>query len=622
MPSVPSHPPPAPRASFSPRTPASPRRPFPRDHSPRPSSPQIVRYQQLAFFAQKRYSQHTAYVPQILWPVLAALTGFVAPGFAARVASAAAPVAVVTTPTVATVFPGGALIARKGVVTLAQGLHRLALGGFPARMDDASVRIRTSAGTHLVGFAVEEVPVAEVVSPEARALEKEQERLQDADRELSDRRSVLGDRRAFVLALRATFQLRSTVNMALGPIDVVALGTVHAFSAGRFAAIGKEEREVDDRREKLARELDLVRRKLAMVSSKREKQTKAVAVDVRAAEDGEVTLEVKYVVPGARWHSVYDAYLEPTGVRLVHHAVVSQETGEDWEDVKLTLSSADTTSHIAVPQVAAAYLTLTPPYRPRNYPRRPMKRYRGSPKGGATSGDMPSPAPRMAREEAKAEAPEAVSTARAAEFAATYDIDGRVSISSDGASRKITVATAPLEAEVHHEATPRLLAGALLVAEGKHRGEVPLLPGAVSLHLGKDYVGESALAFVGPGGKLRLPFGRDDRLRVKRTRLSRLVSNEGVFTKEYKIAYLYKFEVENLVGRPVKLSLLDLIPASTDERIKVEVQDATTPRSAARAEDAKGTVRWELALVAGEKKELTLSYTVVYPRNLNVQGLE
>src|SRR5439155_190756 len=82
--------------------------------------------------------------------------------------------AVATSPSAATVFPGGALIERSGTVHLSQGLQRLALGGLPARMDDASVRIRVSRGTHLVGFAVEQVPVAEVVSPAALALEKEE----------------------------------------------------------------------------------------------------------------------------------------------------------------------------------------------------------------------------------------------------------------------------------------------------------------------------------------------------------------------------------------------------------------------------------------------------------------
>jgi uncharacterized protein (TIGR02231 family) len=529
-------------------------------------------------------------------------------------------------PVTVTVFPGGAQVERTATVRTGKGHARIVLGGFPARMNDASVRIRLAgdAGPHLVGFAVEEVPVADVVSPEARALEAEEEKLRDDDKVYEDARAVIADRRAFVLALRSTYQTRATVNMALSPLDLGALAAVHAFASSRLALLAAEERGLDVARTKLAREIELVRRKLTEVASKREKQTKTVAIDVRAAQAGDVVLEVRYLVPGARWSSEYDATLDGERVRFVHYAVVTQETGEDWDDVALVLSSADTSGQVAVPVLAANYLSFAAPHRPRRttYKRYRRGRYRGGGKrGGVARGDS-APAAAMPAPEPKPEEIRVVSVARATEFAATYSVEARVSIASDGQARRITVSALPLEAEVTHESVPRLAAGALLVAKGQHRGAVPLLPGRVSLYLGQDFAGETHIPFTGTGGEVRLAFGRDDRLRVTRKREKRFVSTAGVFTKSHQIEYLFRFRLENLVGRPVKVALLDLVPSSMDERIEVSIDDATTPRSALRPDDAKGTIRWDLSLAPQETRELVLAYRVKFPQTLAVTGLE
>jgi uncharacterized protein (TIGR02231 family) len=541
--------------------------------------------------------------------------------------SGAAATPIASRPVTVTVFPGGAQVERSATVRIGKGHARVVLGGFPARMNDASVRIRLAgdAGPHLVGFAVEEVPVADVVSPEARALEAEEERLRDDDKVYEDARTVIADRRAFVLALRSTYQTRATANMALSPLDLGALAAVHAFASSRLALLAAEERGIDVARTKLAREIELVRRKLTEVASKREKQTKTVAVDVRAAQAGDLVLEVRYLVPGARWSSEYDATLDGERVRFVHYAVVTQETGEDWDDVALVLSSADTSGQVAVPVLAANYLSFAPPHRPRRYTykryRRGVYRGRGAKGGGAAKGDS-APAAAMPAPEPKPEEVRVVSVARATEFAATYSVEARVSIASDGQARRITVSTLPLEAEVTHESVPRLAAGALLVAKGRHRGAVPLLPGRVSLYLGKDFAGETHIPFTGTGGEVRLAFGRDDRLRVTRKREKRFVSTAGVFTKSHQIEYLFRFRLENLVGRPVKVALLDLVPSSMDERIEVSIDDATTPRSAPRPDDAKGTIRWDLSLAPQETRELVLAYRVKFPQTLAVTGLE
>jgi uncharacterized protein (TIGR02231 family) len=538
-------------------------------------------------------------------------------------ALAAASVTVGTRPNAVTVFPGGALVEHRGEVQLAAGLHQLTVPGLPARLDDASVRIRVGGGAkpHLVGFAVQGVPVESVVSPEARALEGEQEKLKDEDAALESAQGVLGDRVAFVQSLRSTFQARAALNMALGPIDVAAWAAVYGLAGARLAALSFKEQELGQKRREVARKADLVRRQLEQIASKREKEVKTIALDLRAREDGMAVIELRYLVPNAGWQSAYDAHLEGSSIRFVHYGVVHQESGEDWTDVKLTLSSASASQWVAIPELTAQNLTFARPrpvYKPK--PRRYYRRR--AEKAVREEASAPAGAPATAADQVPADETRVVSTARVSEFAASYQVEGRATVPSTGAPRRIVIAIHPLEARLEYHAVPRLRGGAFLLARGVYKREVPLLPGEVSLFLGKDYVGETRLPFVSTGADLRLAFGRDDRMRVRRTQLLRKVNTQGIFTKEYRIDYRYKFDVANLVGRGARLVLLDQVPASMDERIKVEIHEETSPQAPLTSEDAKGTIRFELDLAPDAKQELKLGYSVTYPQSLNVYGLE
>jgi uncharacterized protein (TIGR02231 family) len=544
-------------------------------------------------------------------------------------AASAAATTVSTSPRAVTVFPSGALVERQGEVSLAQGLHRITVLGLPARMEDASVRIRLrgEATPHLVGFAVEQVPIAEVVSPAAREIEKELTALGDEDKALADAQSVLADRRSFILSLRATFEKKATLNMALAPIDSAGWAAVFGFTRDKLGELGKEALKLSQERRELGKKIELARRKLDKLSSQREKQTKSLAVDLRTGGRGNVQVELRYLIPGASWRSLYDAYLdgEGTKVRFVHYGIVTQQTGEDWDGVKLTLSSADSSQRVAVPVLTPQTLAFYTPQQPR-YTRGSYRRYEPAakpkpapsrPMGGAAPDQAPPAPPPPPKDEEQA-----IGVGRTAEFAATYEIEGEVSVPSTGTPRKITVAIVPVAAELEYLSAPRVSPGAFLLARGQYKREIPLLPGTVNLFLGSDYVGETHIGFVPFGGELRLPFGRDDRVRVRRVQLERKVNSQGVFTKEYRIDYAWRVNIENLTGRRMTLSLLDRVPSSMDERIKVEIHERTPPRAPLKPDDPKGTLRFELPLAPGEKREIYIGFSVSYPRELSVSGLE
>ncbi|MGK3989643.1 DUF4139 domain-containing protein [Sorangium sp. So ce136] len=103
-----------------------------------------------------------------------------------------------------------------------------------------------------------------------------------------------------------------------------------------------------------------------------------VAVRLAPARDGaggEPALRLEYAVAAARWWPTYAARFSrnATEVALQLDALVAQASGEDWEDVRLALSTADLVQDTRLPELAS--LRLSRAQRP------PRRGYRPAPEG-------------------------------------------------------------------------------------------------------------------------------------------------------------------------------------------------------------------------------------------------
>jgi uncharacterized protein (TIGR02231 family) len=168
---------------------------------------------------------------------------------------------------------------------------------------------------------------------------------------------------------------------------------------------------------------------------------------------------------------------------------------------------------------------------------------------------------------------------------------------------------------------PALNAAAFLVAKTQAPPGYPLLAGPVRVFAGGAYLGSFGLRETAPKTDITLPFGIDNRIAVERTPLPQDRSESGIFGKEKRIAYAFRTTVENLRDQKVTVDVEDRIPVSEDERIHVEQGKGTTP-GAKEVKDRPGVLVWTLDLAPREKREVILEYTVRFPKDLFIPGLE
>jgi uncharacterized protein (TIGR02231 family) len=521
-----------------------------------------------------------------------------------------------------TVYRSSARVTRVAKVEVPPGAARVLLEGLPDRLEDDSIRVegRGSARARVFGVTVERVTGAEAALAEARAAEEKVEKLQEDDRGLEDRIKAAQARVEFVRSLRSTYSEERAKNLAVRGVPAREWSELASFVSSEMTLAGGEVRKAEAGRRDLAKRLAQARADLEKVQAKRGRSTKTVAVEVEADRGGALELAVSYVVHAAGWLPVWDARLVPDAstVELSFQGSVWQRTGEDWQGVRLAVSTAQPARGLFVPELQPLYLTRAEPPRPLA-----AKRERAPAALAAAA-----PESRGLAEAKVAEASEesydvevAQASAQQGLLSATFTAPRRESVDGSGQARKIPLARLPLKAEIVRTAAPRVEASAFLVAKAVNETGFPLLAGMAGVYVGDEFAGRAHVPATPPGGEIELAFGADDRVEVERKVLERRRETAGLISKDEVYRYRVRIAVKNRYASPVAVKLLDLVPVSRDEKIEVEVLEGTTAPT--REDPERPGVRvYELALGPREEKVIELRYRIRYPRGFPIAGLE
>jgi uncharacterized protein (TIGR02231 family) len=206
-------------------------------------------------------------------------------------------------------------------------------------------------------------------------------------------------------------------------------------------------------------------------------------------------------------------------------------------------------------------------------------------------------------------------------FNVAFAVPGRTDVPSDEADHRVTLRQERLEAEVEYRIVPGLATSAYLTAKTKAPDEYPILAGPVRVFAGGAYLGAFRAVETGPGAELTLPFGIDNRIKVIRVPLPRESSREGFSGKYRQTVYGFRTVVENLMGREAKVIVEDRVPVSEDERIVVEIGKSTTGGYTA-SERRPGVMLWQIDLEPRAKRDLVLEYSVRWPKDMVVAGID
>ena len=514
--------------------------------------------------------------------------------------------------TAVTVFRDGARVQRGGTVTLAPGRQAVVIGGLPASVDPASVRVAAhGAGLTLLNVEVHHGYRTDPLRDETTRLRAEAERCRDAVRALDDEDAAVQARLDFLdhLSGAAATALARAVGFGRASHDDLAQMAGH-LSADTADALGRR-RDIAARSRAARRELEAAERRLEEAESRAGQPIAYTDVSAILEADAETPAEVElsYHVPGASWRPLYDLTLDGEQLMVSYLAEVTQQTGEDWPAVELVLATMRRGLHQGLPELDPWYIGKAvppPPVRPR-MPHRAMALAAGGPEASGQDGAafMPEAAVLMAEPD------------DSVEVGLVYRVQRPLAVPGDGGPHTTSIGRFGLDAALDHLAVPVLAPEAYLRATVTNTSPLLLLPGPARVFHGTQFVGETSLETVAAGEEFELQLGVDDQIRVER-KLRRRSTGKAVIGGTRTIDVGYETTVENHRAGATTVSVHDRIPVSTDGEIRVRLREAS-PAPAKQTD--MGELAWDLALDAGQEATVRYRFTVEHPAQVTVTGI-
>lgn len=540
-------------------------------------------------------------------------------------------------------YPTGAAVTRALHRELAQGLWTVRVTNLPEGVDPRRLqaRLRTGdapvdGGPRLLGVEYEEAPGIDFAgSPEGVELSEKLKaarlKLERATQDLAQR--TQDDARTDQVGVRAA--ANATADGGTAKADPAKVMEQLAWVKEQKAKSLAARRELDRLVEATTREIEALQETIAQRGAAGRVQRSAV-VRIAAPVACEADLDLTYFVPAARWSPAYTirAAGDRSAAGIEYDAVLVQQSGEEWKDVRVSLSTAN-------PDDAAQPGEVTPVYVDVQEVRygmvggmampgeggagggrsRALKRAKpGRPAGGPGGGGLGTGGDASGADAEKDDAGEALArlaggaSVADAGIAASFELPRRVTVPSDARrSQRTRIATIEPTCAFVYVAEPLMTESVYLRGDLVNASQYQLLPGPADISMGGDFIGTTPMPSVAPGSPFKVFFGPDRAIRAKREVVSKVTGAAGLFGGSVATTWKYRVTLDNGTGRDLRLELLDRRPVSRNEKIEIKVADLSSPLSTdaeyAAGPQKSGILRWDLAVPAAARGKAALPVT-------------
>jgi len=151
-------------------------------------------------------------------------------------------------------------------------------------------------------------------------------------------------------------------------LDIIKLKQALDFQTERLTALKKKEQENTAQIVDLNKELLKYNQQIAELNKGASTATSNILVTVSSKAALQTDFTLSYVVHNASWFPTYDVRAKNVNspISISYKANVSQQSGEDWKNIKLTLSTGNPTVAGNKPELNPYFLNYGMYYRPEN----------------------------------------------------------------------------------------------------------------------------------------------------------------------------------------------------------------------------------------------------------------
>lgn len=567
----------------------------------------------------------------------------------------------------ATVFKSGAELTHTTNANLKQGMSELLIENIANQIDINSIQIKTANAVTLMGVefsnnylaSTEKSPRIKMLEDSIQKLQSERDKLYTATETNNELFQVLKSNR----------DLKGTQT----GMSVTELAKLMDYYKTKMQELQEIKTSLSDRMRKIDEQKAKLQNQVNEENSKNTSQAGRLILQLSVAITGKYDFTISYIANNAYWTPYYDVRVDDikSPLQLITKAKITQTTGIDWKQVKLSLSTSLPSQWGNAPILSAWYLAYI---NPMVYMRgntavmnsiQPMmksqsleedlakKTYDLKIRGKSSINNSNEPlyivnGAEMSKEEFSNIASSDIKSVNVLKDAnatsiygakgnngvivvtlkegmddyvtitdntlnLAFDIDLPYDVPTNGKAQTATIATNEIAATYKHYAVPKLDNDVYLLAEIPDWEKLNLMPAEANIIFEGTYVGKS---FIDPNNTtdtLNFTLGRDKRVVVKRNKLTDFSSVK--FWGSNKLQqFTYEITIKNTKKEAIDLLLKDQYPLTTNKEIEVEL----ISNGGAEVNTDLGILNWQLKLAAGETKKIRFSYSAKYPKDKQI----
>ncbi|WP_262150156.1 DUF4139 domain-containing protein [Chryseobacterium foetidum] len=368
-------------------------------------------------------------------------------------------------------------------------------------------------------------------------------------------------------------------------------------------ALVKNQEIINTWQEKLSR----LETKFNLNNQERENYPKGkLILQVSAEANENVNLDIKYNVNNASWRPYYDVITNGLGnkINLGYKAMVRQNSGLDWKNVKMNLISGYPNQQRVIPQLGVWQLYYQPP----------------PPKYEERSNDYPSV--RATSSVSMAEISEVVVTGprnvvSQNQLNLSYELEDKFTILSNNKDNSINLNSTDIPANFIYSAVPKYSNSAFLVAEIENLDKYNLIPAEANIVFEDTNVGKTVINPETTDSKMILTLGEDRRISIRRQPVKDKTFTKSISSTNKEQQFAFEITVRNNKSEKIKIKLKDQIPITTDKQIIISMVD----KGNAEYDEKTGILTWNVSLNANETQKINFSYKVNSLKNSDLRGL-
>jgi uncharacterized protein (TIGR02231 family) len=529
-----------------------------------------------------------------------------------------------------TVFAQGAQIHKRASYSVKPGVTEIIIEGISPFIDPKSLQVKATGNVILMDSKYQLYhPKPETILLEGLPLKirKDIQLLEDSIKgmnyeiqELQDEIDVLNATKSILAnngAIKGQGKVNDSIQLLKQAIEYYSLKMTEINK--KLQALNKRKHEKAEKKKAMDERLVKLRNYQNNPDMKPKNQgpVHRIVITVQSKELVSGKINFSYLVSNAGWTPQYDLRSDGMNgkINLTYKAHVFQNTGLDWENVKLNISTNNPYQNKTKPTLHPWYIDY---YAYRNDKKKAEAAYGNAPaalreetinqKGysymNSTSSDL-----------------ETVNAQTTAQFVETirqlssveFKIDLPYSIKSNNEQHMVLIKQLDMDANYKYYAVPKMDASVYLVAQITKLDELGLVPASANIFFDGSYIGETYIDPSSMEDTLNLSLGRDMNIQIKRTLLKKELKEKIIGDKKER-NFAYTIEVKNLKATAIELVIQDQIPITTNADITIEAGELNK----AKHDQRTGFLEWSINLKPKESKTIDFSFKVKHNKDLNI----